>query len=113
MFFRLASTVVFVLASVALAASLGGFGYLPAPEGFHWPSELGAPWAGLGMTIIFYGLAAWLWHLGGLEKPQTDFGRYAKAALVGHTIQIVGYAIILLALLFGPQIGNWILAAHQ
>lgn len=109
MFFKFTSMVFFLLATTALAAALGGFGYLPEPSGFRWPSELGAPWAALAMGLLAYVYAGWLWYVGGVGEPQTPFGRYAKAAGVGYTIQHIGYFLVLLALLFAPQIGNWIL----
>ena len=109
MFFRFMSILAFAMACIAFVAALGGFGLLPEVQGFRWPSELGAPWAALGMTAIFCVLAGWQWYLGGVGKPETPFGRYAKVALTGRTIQIVGYAIILFSIPFLPLLGNWIL----
>ena len=109
MFYRISSVVVVFLATLALVAALGGFGYLPEPSGFRWPSELGAPWAALGMAVISYGLAGWFWYMGSVATPVTPYGRYAKAAGTGYTIQIIGYMFILLLVFFGPQVGNWIL----
>ncbi|OGC85007.1 hypothetical protein A3F55_01315 [Candidatus Adlerbacteria bacterium RIFCSPHIGHO2_12_FULL_53_18] len=57
------------------------------------------------MTI----LSAWLWRMSYVGEPETAFGAHARAWGIALTIRNIGLMFIVLAFLFAPQIGDWLL----